>query len=343
MFRCRPGWEVCYLIPKSVNPTFTLKRQGSCEIQLVVKDFFGIASEPDTVIVSTQDTTPVAHAGSDQSISEAGIRVMLNGAQSYDPDGDVLTYQWAFILRPAESAAFLENAGTVMSAFVADVPGDYVIQLTVTDSQTHSASDTVTVSFGNVRPVANAGKSLAVKVGDTVTLAGDGTDANGDALGYRWILSSLPGGSLSEMADSSARVTSFATNRAGVYVAQLVVSDGALDSEPSAIQIQAFTTQTKTIAALQGLETDIAALDSSAFKNGDMQNLLINKLNAVIANVEASKHADAANQLRYDILPKMGGAENAEGDSVVWIIDCSLQNVWYQEAQDVVRALEMAR
>ncbi len=242
-----------------------------------------------------------------------------------------------------ESAAFLENTDTVMSAFVADVPGDYVIQLTVTDSQTHSSSDTVTVSFGNVRPVANAGKSLAVKVGDTVTLTGDGMDANGDALSYQWILSSLPGGSLSEMADSSARVINFTPDRAGVYVAQLVVNDGELDSEPSAIQIQAFTTQTKTIATLQGLETEIASLGSNAFKNGDMQNLLLNKLNAVIANVEAGKHADAANQLRNDIMPKMGGVENAEGDSIAWITDCSSQPAWYQEAQDVVRILEMAR
>ena len=51
---------------------------------------------------------------------------------------------------------------------------------------------------------------------------------------------------------------------------------------------------------------DIAALGSNAFKNDDMQNLLLNKLNAVIANVEAGKHADAANQLRNDILPKNG-------------------------------------
>ncbi|MBI5307948.1 MAG: hypothetical protein HZB37_06380 [Planctomycetes bacterium] len=56
-----------------------------------------------------------------------------------------------------------ENADTVRSAFVADAPGNYVIQLTVTDSQTQSVSDTVAVSFGNVRPVANAGKSLAIK------------------------------------------------------------------------------------------------------------------------------------------------------------------------------------
>ena len=88
-------------------------------------------------------------------------------------------------------------------------------------------------------------------------------------------------------------------------MAQLVVSDGDLDSDSCAIQIQAFTTQTKTITALQELEMRIAELDSNAFRNGDMQLMLLNKLNAVIANVEAGKHAEAANQLRNDILPKM--------------------------------------
>ena len=328
---------------KSVNPTFVFRRQGKYEIQLVVKDCLRMASEPDTVIVSTQDMTPVGHAGSDQSIHEVGTRVKLNGAQSYDPDGDVLTYQWTFSSRPAESAASLEGADTARPSFVADVLGEYIIQLTVNDSQHHSSSDTVTVSSGNVRPVANAGKSLAVKVGDTVTLAGDGTDANGDALSYRWVLSSLPAGSLSEMADSSERVTTFTPDRAGTYVAQLVVSDGDLDSEPCAIQIQVFTVQTGAIAALQGLEAGIAELDSGAFKNGDMQNLLLNKLNAVIASVEAGKYKDAANQLRNDVLPKMGGVESPEGDSVGWIIDRSSHRVWYQEVQDVVRALEMSR
>jgi len=131
------------------------------------------------------------------------------------------------------------------------------------------------------------------------------------------------------MADSSARVTNFTPDRAGVYVAQLVVSDGDLDIEPGAIQIQAFTVQTEAIAALQGLEVGIAALDSGAFKNGDMQNLLLNKLNAVIANVEAGKNADAANQLRNDVLPKMGSVESPEGDGIAWLIDRSSQRVWY--------------
>ena len=90
------------------------------------------------------------------------------------------------------------------------------------------------------------------------------------------------------------------------------------------------------------MEAEIAALDSSAFRNDDMQLMLLNKLNAVILNVEAGKNKDAENQLRNDILQKMGCADNAEGESAAWIIDHSSQRVW-QEAQDIVMALEMAR
>ncbi|HJW86068.1 MAG TPA: PKD domain-containing protein, partial [Candidatus Brocadiaceae bacterium] len=310
-----PGTGSILSDPRSANPTFTMRRQGRYEIQLVVKDGCGAVSEPDTVIISALNTTPVADAGSDQSFHDAGIWVTLNGAQSYDPDGDILAYQWTFISRPAGSAASLEGAHTANPSFIADAPGEYRIRLTVTDGQSNRASDTVSVSFGNVRPVANAGKSMAVKVGEAVTLSGDGMDANGNVLSYRWILSSRPGESRSEVADASARVTTFVPDRAGTYVAQLVVSDGELDSEPSAIQIQAYTVQTEAITALQEMAAGIAALDISAFKNGDMQNILLNKLNSVIANVEAGKYTDAANQMRNDIMPKMGSAENREEKS----------------------------
>ncbi len=71
--------------------------------------------------------------------------------------------------------------------------------------------------------------------------------------------------------------------------------------------------------------------------------MLLNKLNSVIANVEAGKHADAANQLRNDIMPKMGSAENRKEESAVWIIDRSSRQVWHPEAQDIARDLELVR
>jgi len=67
-----------------------------------------------------------------------------------------------------------------------DVHSDFTIQLEVNDGSGGIAYDTVTVSFNNIRPVANAGTSQSVPLGDTVYLNGtDSTDANGDSLSYK--------------------------------------------------------------------------------------------------------------------------------------------------------------
>ena len=60
---------------------------------------------------------------------------------------------------------------------------------------------------------------------------------------------------------------------------------------------------------MQKIAVEIAVLDGSTFKNSDMQNMLLNKLNAAIANEDAGKHTEAANQLRNDIMPKTGSVE----------------------------------
>ena len=48
----------------------------------------------------------------------------------------------------------------------------------------------------------------------------------------------------------------------------------------------------------------IASLYLGVFKNANMQNTLLNKLNALLANIEAGKYEDALGQLQNDILKK---------------------------------------
>ena len=94
---------------------------------------------------------------------------------------------------------------------------------------------------------------------------------------------------------------------------QMVVNDGNLDSNPSSVQIEVINAQTVAIIAVQNGATVIASLYLGVFKNANMQNTLLNKLNALLANIEAGKYEDALGQLQNDILKKTDGCAIAGG------------------------------
>jgi len=181
--------------PAAVSPSFTADLPGTYVIRLVVTDSGGLASAPATVTISTTNTKPIAEAGPDQAIIAIGTTVQLDGTQSWDPDGDPLTYQWIIVSKPGGSGTALSDPTAARPTFVADVKGTYVAQLVVADPWAASDPDTVTISFNNVAPVADAGGNQAVMVGDTVVLNGRGSDANGDPLTFRWSFASVPEGS----------------------------------------------------------------------------------------------------------------------------------------------------
>lgn len=92
---------------------------------------------------------PVANAGPDQT-ANVGELVLLDGSASFDPDEDPLTFQWAFISQPEGSTAALDDPTSPTPTFTPDVPGEYVLELTVDDGRGGTATDqvTITVSAG---------------------------------------------------------------------------------------------------------------------------------------------------------------------------------------------------
>ena len=86
---------------------------------------------------------PDADAGFDDAVEcncPAGARVRLDGSESSDPDGDVLTYTW--------TGPFSENGGTVsgVSPTVTLPLGVHTVTLTVTDPSGASDTDTVEIT-----------------------------------------------------------------------------------------------------------------------------------------------------------------------------------------------------
>lgn len=133
----------------SAAPSFTPDIVGAYFVSLVVRDGEQ-ESEPDTAEVYASDEgpvnqAPVADAGFDQTVY-AGANVALDGSRSKDGDGDALTYSWSLAHKPAGSAANLDNADTPTPTFVADVPGEYLVQLVVNDGADPSEPDTARIT-----------------------------------------------------------------------------------------------------------------------------------------------------------------------------------------------------
>jgi len=82
----------------TATPTFTIDKAGNYTAQLTVSD--GSLSSTATVTISTSNSAPIAQAGADAS-GPVGATVTVDGSGSSDIDGNILTYQWAFVSKPA--------------------------------------------------------------------------------------------------------------------------------------------------------------------------------------------------------------------------------------------------
>src|SRR5580700_1404562 len=222
--------------PSIVNPTFVADLVGNYVVQLIVNDGFS-NSTPSTVTISTIDSAPVANAGSNQSITVTGT-VQLNGSGSTDVDGNPLTYSWSFLTLPQGSHATLSNPNAVNPTFAADVLGTYVVQLIVNDGFLNSTPATVTITSGDVAPVANPGPAQTANIGTIVNLTGsDSTDSDNQPLTYQWSLLSKPAGSMATLSQPTSETPNFTPDLSGNYVVQLIVNDGFLSSTPATVVI----------------------------------------------------------------------------------------------------------
>jgi streptogramin lyase len=89
------------------------------------------------------NSPPIANAGSDQNIN-SGTKVILDGSQSSDADGDSLMFNWILTSKPANSKAFLSSMDSIKTSFIADAAGTYKFKLIVSDGISN-AQDSVTV------------------------------------------------------------------------------------------------------------------------------------------------------------------------------------------------------
>jgi len=156
--------------------------------------------------------TPIAKAGSDQSVGEGDV-VTLDGSASTDPNGDPLAFDWTQIAGPGVTLLLTNPDRPTFTA--PEVTGAQILTfvLVVTDPNGNmSEPDTVDIvvqDFSNNAPIADAGDDLTVREGTTgVTLNGSGFDPDGPiALTFLWTQIDGPSVTLSGADTSSPTFT----------------------------------------------------------------------------------------------------------------------------------------
>ena len=242
----------------AVQPALTIDESGDYHGTLQVHDgeaqsdvaTFAFTTDADSNLLPVAVPTVTAPMG---KALEANDTVTLSGTASYDPDDAqaTVTYAWSLLTRPGDSTAELSGATTATPSFEADVLGDYVVQLMVTDRDGAASAPVTVLVSPNRRPVADAGSSRTVTVGQEVLLDGTGSsDPDGSFLTYQWAILSQPAGPGEEghvVLDAPHGAQSRWTPVvAGTYVVQLIVQDGTFPSQPATV----------TLTALQASETE---------------------------------------------------------------------------------------
>lgn len=303
---------------------------------------------PDGAVVGegSANTPPSADAGESQAI-HAGEEVTLNGSGSSDDGGtENLTYAWTLDV-PDDSEAELSGEQTVSPSFTADLPGDYVAHLVVTDGGGLSDSDDVSVSSLNAPPNANAGPDQGTYVGGLVDLDGSQSDdQDGDALTYSWTLST-PEGSASTLNNDAGYDPFFIPDVPGTYDAFLTVSDTFGASDEDQVIITIITGDDFAENETANTITTVASLPPSSVTTSGGQNavgnLLIQAVNALQGgNVDLAKKKLGDALERTDGCALRGSVDGSGGGQIKqdYVATCADQQLAYPSLLEALMALD---
>jgi uncharacterized protein YhjY with autotransporter beta-barrel domain len=136
----------------STSPTPTLALpDGVSFVRLIVSDETGESTFSEVTITVGDASGPTANAGGDRNVedtdTEDGANVTLDGSLSTDADGTIVTYRWSRIT-DGETETLL-GTGSSPTLSIRLPNGENLIQLLVTDNVGLQSSDTVTITVAD--------------------------------------------------------------------------------------------------------------------------------------------------------------------------------------------------
>jgi hypothetical protein len=311
---------------------------GAAYLFVVAHDsFYGDNTDPngDFAVDIEKKSPPTANAGADQSI-HAGQVVTLDGSGSFDDDTatEDLVFAWTLSSKPEDSSATLMDADTPSPWFLADMAGEYVVSLVVTDALRQSSTpDTVVVSSLNAAPVADGGADEGTFVGQTVSLNGAAShDPDGDALTFSWALGS-PAGSTAALAGESTAFPTFIPDVPGSYTVTLTVNDAFGGVGTDSVAVAVITAEDYAQNLVVSALNLVGALQPWQVTTKGNQKALQNFLSQAIAALQAGDLEEAGLKITQAIERTDGcvlrGSPDGNGPGRDWVTDCDAQAAVY--------------
>jgi hypothetical protein len=186
---------------------------------------------------------PNANGGNDISV-EVNTQVELDGSQSTDEDGQIVSYKWE---QTGGSKVDLKNADEKTASF--DVPesaadSKLTFKLTVVDDKGASDSDDASVevkAVENQPPKADAGGDKNAEVNTEVKLDGSkSSDQDGEIASYKWEQSDGPKVDLKNADEKTASfdVPESAADSKLTFKLTVVDDKDASDSDEASVEVQ---------------------------------------------------------------------------------------------------------
>ncbi|MEA2002318.1 MAG: PKD domain-containing protein, partial [Actinomycetota bacterium] len=207
----------------------TYAAAGSYSVRLTVWDNEAASDDNTVTVVVTApaNQSPVANAGVDQSVTDldgnGAEPVTLDGTNSHDPDGTIVSYIWREGVPQTQIA-------TGASPSVSFAVGSHTVTLEVTDNEGASATDTVTVVVSppaNIPPTASFTYSCN---GLECNFDGSAsTDPDGNIGTYEWYFG--------DGIYASVATTSHTYAAAGSYSVTLEVTDDDDATDSTSLEV----------------------------------------------------------------------------------------------------------
>lgn len=164
---------------------------GDAVIQLKLTNEAG--SSYAAVLATTENAPPVAKAKV-TSINSDNDTAALDGAGSWDTNGDAISYQWSILHSPDGANASFDDATSARPLVTFDTDGLYIAQLIVNDGSLYSHPQTVRIEAASPAPFAEAGEPMTLTPGGIATLDGSNSyDLSDGELNFDWELVTVTG------------------------------------------------------------------------------------------------------------------------------------------------------